>query len=169
VRGVANLEVGAPVPEGVDAVVLWDGAAEAARYAGGRAKLWISGTCAGEAAAIPPTATLVQPHALAAEARARATRFEAWARARGVQRGEFRIQEQTFFACQLLAHALSHMRDDLDRELLVERIEHTSGMDLFSASYARMSFGPGQRFLSKGAYVTTAERSAAGAGEWVVP
>jgi hypothetical protein len=168
-REVATLEPGAPVPERIDAVVVWLRAEEAARYVEGRAKAWISATAAGDPAALPPGARLVQPHALAAEVRGRSGRFDAWARGRRVERGDFRVQDQTFFAVQLVGHALAHMGDDLDREYLLEQIEHAAGMEPFSASYARLSFGPGQRFLSKGAYVTTVQGSAAGAGEWLVP
>ena len=49
----------------------------------------------------------------------------------------------------------------------MELIEHTAGMEEFSASYTRLSFGPGQRFLSKGAYVVAPDAGAE--GEWVVP
>jgi hypothetical protein len=101
-----------------------------------------------------------------AERSAATARFEAWARARSLAPGDFRVQEQTFFACQLLGHALWHLHDDLDRELLLEVVEHAAGMKGFSASYPNLSFGAGQRFLSKGAWVSGARP---GAPEWVVP
>jgi hypothetical protein len=166
-RRVVDLEPGAPVPGDVDALVLWTApAGSATDLARSRARTWISGTVAGAVAA-PPDATVVRSWADASRV-ARGERFARWAQASGVAPGDFRIQEQTFFACQLVAHALSHMRDDLDREHLLEQIEHTTGMEAYSASYPNLSFGPGQRFLSKGAYVAKADEAAA-VGEWVVP
>jgi hypothetical protein len=169
-RGVLDLEPTSPVPEGIDAIVLWLTSAEALRYAErGGSKLWISATAAGPEPALPAGATLVQAHAPTAETKPRRGGFDAWARARGVERGDFRIQEQTLFACMLFADALGHMRDDLDRELLIERIEHSARMEIFSASYSHLSFGTGQRFLSKGAHVTAPRDATSGKSEWVVP
>jgi hypothetical protein len=169
-RSVLNLEPASPVPDEIDAVVLWLTSAEALPYVErGSSKLWISATAAGPEPALPAGATWVQAYALTAETRTRRGGFDAWARARGVERGDFRIQEQTFFACQLFADALGHMRDNLDRELLIERIEHAARMELFSASYSHLSFGTGQRFLSKGAYVTASRDATARQSEWVVP
>jgi hypothetical protein len=165
-RPVVDLEPASPVPPGVDVLVLWLPSAEAARYAASAsAQPWISATAAGPGA-LPPKAIVVSPHAHPPGAAASA-RFEAWARGRALSRGDFRVQEQTFFACQLLAHALSHMHENLDRELLIEVIEHAAAMEGFSASYPRLSFGAGQRFLSKGAWVLGPEP--AGPREWVVP
>ncbi len=169
-RAVASLDPAGPVPDGIDTVVLWLAAEEAAAFARRAAarSRWISATAAGQEPPAGMRATVVQPHALPGEAQARRGRFEAWARGRGFERGDFRVQEQTYFAFQLVAHALSHMRDDLDREFLVELLEHTGRMGDFSASYGRLSFGPGQRFLSKGAWVIRAD-GGKGAPEWVVP
>jgi hypothetical protein len=129
--------------------------------------VWISATTAGlEPAA---GATVVQPFALPPVLRARRGRFDAWARPRKLAAGDFRTQEQTFFAVQLLAHALAHMRDGLDQEYLMEILEHATRMADFSASYGRLSFGPGQRFLSKGAWVIAPGPGAASAPAWVVP
>jgi hypothetical protein len=122
---------------------------------------------AGPGAALPGV-TVVGPWAAAAGGTARRGRFARWAHARGIAPGDFRVQEQTFFAFQLVADALWHMRDALDREHLIEVIEHTTGMDALSTSYPHLSFGAGQRFLSKGAYVTRPD-GATGGAEWVVP
>ena len=169
-RTVLDLEPPTPVPDGIDTVVLWLPASEALRYVErGAWKLWVSAAAAGPEPALPARATLVLPYALTTETRKRRGGFDAWARARAVAPGDFRIQEQTFFAFELFADALGHMRENLDRELLIERIEHSNGMHLFSASYSHLSFGRGQRFLSKGAYVTSPQDGAAPQGEWVVP
>jgi hypothetical protein len=164
-RDVVDLDPATPAPAGVDTIAIWLSSAEALRYArGGSAKPWISATTAGSGE-LPPGAIVVQPYARSSDPSA-SVRFEAWARARSLPRGDFRIQEQTFFACKLLAHALWHMHDNLDPELLLERIDHTTGLEALSASYPRLSFGAGQRFLSKGAYVTSQGDAP---GEWVVP
>jgi hypothetical protein len=169
-RRVLDLDPAQPVPEAVDAVVLWLRSDEARRHLarGASATPWLSATMAGPGPA-PPRATLVAPWTIATEGGAPRGRFATWARAHGVAGGDARVQEQTFFACQLVAEALWHMRDDLDREHLVEVIEHTTGMDAFSATYPHLSFGAGQRFLSKGAWVARPDGAAGDDAEWVVP
>jgi hypothetical protein len=168
-RRVIDLEPGRAVPAGVDHLVLWLTPAELREYSSGpSARLWISATTA-SSGPVPGAAILVEPYATEAERTARSGRFEAWARGRSLSRGDFRIQEQTFFACQLLGHALWHMHENLDQELLMEVLEHTTAMEAFSASYSHLSFGRGQRFLSKGAYVTSAPATAEARSEWVVP
>jgi hypothetical protein len=167
-RDAAALDPAGQVPDGIDTVVLWLGAEEAGAWArrAGKRSVWISGTAAGPRPPAVAGAKIVQPFALADELKARRLRFDAWARARKIEVSDLRIQEQTLFAVQLVAHALFHMHDDLDQEYLMELVEHANAMAPFSASYGRLSFGTGQRFLSKGAWVIP---GSGGAPEWVVP
>ncbi len=51
-----------------------------------------------------------------------------------------------------LGDALLHVSRWLDREYLFETLDHLSGPAAQSATYPRLSFGPGQRYTSKGVY-----------------
>lgn len=164
-RSVVDLEPGAAVPAGVDALVLWTAVdpSWASRLAPGVA-VWASGSAV--TGGVPSGANLVQAFA-PPDARARRGSAAAASRARrGVPAGDERTQDQTAFALRLLGHALGAQPLELDRELLLETIEHSVGLESYCVDYPHASFGPGQRHLSKGAYVIGRGSSEA---TWLVP
>jgi hypothetical protein len=158
-----------------DAVVLWLAPAELARLGAidSPASIFVSSTLHGgivpeqSPVASRGPVTLVHPYALEPVRTARLRRFSAWAERRGVAVTDARLQEQTLFACMLFGEAMSHIKDNFDREYLLERIDHGGNMAALSAHYPRLSFGPGQRYLSKGAYLVPL--APAGHPEWIVP
>ncbi len=165
---------------GADAVVLWLAPADLARLRGAAlgTRVFVSGTLAGDAGdvAIDATEVLqVQPFLPAGAAAQAFRRTALWLESRGVGAGSRRVQDQTLFACILLGETLKHMRDQLFRDFLLERLDHGSGMAVTSAYYPRLSFGPGQPFLSKGVYVVPvggghgAVAGSVDAARWLVP
>jgi len=77
-----------------------------------------------------------------------------------------RLQGQTFYACLLLTGGLAHIRQNFYRDYLLDVLDHRDNMAVYSGNYPRLSFGPGQRFLAKGAYVVDL---GSGASRWIVP
>lgn len=112
--------------------------------------------------------SLVHPFAVGASRSLRLRPTQAWLSARGIAPGEERIQEQTLFACRLLEETLAHLTDEqLDREYVLERVDHTVGPFAHSGTYPNASFGPGQRSLSKGAYLVPL--APPGEPLWLIP
>ena len=92
-RSVLNLDPTRPVPDGIDAVVLWLTSAEAARYAAASAKAWLSATTA-----VPDRCPYRRRDARrVARACRRHVRgtvgFERVGADASVERGDFRIQQ----------------------------------------------------------------------------
>jgi cytochrome c553 len=103
----------------------------------------------------------------------RMTRMHAWLRARNVPPADEHIQANTFFAASIAGDALAHMDENFSRDYFIERVEHMTEQSLFHSVYPRLSLGPGQRFASKGGYVTGVAQDGAHSGEvagdWIVP
>lgn len=105
-----------------------------------------------------------------AERRARhLTRMDVWLRARNVPLVDERIQANAFFAASIAGDALAHMDEIFSRDYFIERVEHMTEQSLFHSVYPRLSLGPGQRFASKGGYVTGFASDGARREEWIVP
>ncbi|MBI5496169.1 MAG: cytochrome c [Deltaproteobacteria bacterium] len=121
---------------------------------------------AGESAA----ATLAHPYALPAETRSRFPRVSAWLATRRVPpaaAAQRRIVDQTFFAVTMLGEGVMHLNKNFYRDYLLEVLDHSSGFETWSASYSRLSFGPGQRYLAKGCHLLPSH--GVGPPAWVVP
>lgn len=76
-----------------------------------------------------------------------------------------RIQGQTYYACLLLNGGLKHIKRYHYREYFLDLLDHGDSMALYSANYPRLSFGPEQRFLAKGAYLIDLD---SGESRWVI-
>jgi hypothetical protein len=84
-----------------------------------------------------------------------------------------RVQTDTYLACEILAEAAGHMGNNWVPDRLVELIEIELGHRLVNGSYPRLGLAPGQRFASKGGYLTRFEgargTSLVAEGDWIVP
>lgn len=99
-----------------------------------------------------------------------------WLAEHGLARGDERLQGNTLAACNLLTEGMLRLRGRYLRDYLVEWTENyptAMGNAPAPQAFPRFSIGPGQRFSSKGAYIT---RFAADAPErlekvedWIVP
>jgi hypothetical protein len=148
----------APPPAGVPLYLsstLLDGELEAARSLGGA------------------DGFVAHPFALPVEVARRFPAVSVWLANQGLSLAggpERRVQDQTLFAARVLGHALAHMGRGRTffRDYLLEVMDHAAGLQAFSTYYPRLSFGPGQRHLSKGAWLVPL-RGPVESAEWVVP
>ena len=77
-----------------------------------------------------------------------------WFRIRNIPIVAEQVQADTYLACGLLSETLSHMVDTFVPDYLVERIEDNIEHRIITGYYPRLTLGPGQRFASKGGYIT---------------
>jgi cytochrome c553 len=110
---------------------------------------------------------LLHPFQLPGENR-KLERFRIWARQAGVQISDLRLQADAYFVATLLGEALMHIRGNLSREYLIERIEHMTDSMLYTSTYPRLGLAPAQRYAAKGAYVWRIDQEPDQA-EWIVP
>ncbi len=94
-----------------------------------------------------------------------------WFRVKGQPMLPGHAQTDAWLAAQVLTQALADMQDAYYPEYLVERVESLLGHRLTNAHYPHLSLAPGQRFASKGAYLTRVERdgSLVPEGPWTIP
>jgi hypothetical protein len=98
-------------------------------------------------------------------------RFEAWARSRDIDITASRLQAETYFACLVTKDAVKHMRRYFIREYALDMLDHAESLGAYLPGYEQPSFGPGQRFISKGGYilpVVDGELDTQGA-DWILP
>ncbi len=118
---------------------------------------------------LPDVATdLVNPFSPPADLAARWPRVATWLKIRAVPPGERRIQDQTLVACVVTGEALMHLNDEFHRDYFLELVDHVGTNPTVSAFHSRLSFGPGQRVLSRGCYLVSlgSEKSPP---RWVIP
>lgn len=113
---------------------------------------------------------LIYPFELAAR---RASRMDFWFRTKNIPLLDERIQANTYFAVTVAGDALAHMAENFSRDYFIERVEQMTEQSLSSSLYPRLSLGPGQRFASRGGYVTRFsngdENKLVPVSDWIVP
>ncbi len=114
-----------------------------------------------------------EPRDINIAAHAKSFEVRAWMRTRGIAIDRPALQFETYYALSLTEAALSGIRNDYYRDYLLERIERESERDLNPGIYPRLSFGPGQRFASKGACIVRLDPENPGSvladSDWIVP
>jgi hypothetical protein len=82
-------------------------------------------------------------------------------------------QIDTYLACSVLSDTVTHIGDLLNRDYLIETLEHTLDHRVVNGYYPRLSLAPNERFASKGGYIVHfAGRSGSGLvpeTEWLTP
>lgn len=76
-----------------------------------------------------------------------------WLKAKGLEVTHFDIQSKMYFVGWTLAGMVKMMRDDFYRDYFLEKADMMRDQYYSIAVYPRLSFGPGQRYASKGCYV----------------
>ena len=86
------------------------------------------------------------------EARSRLA-TESWLRAKKLPITNFEIQAKMYFLGWTLAPMVKMMRDDFYRDYFFDIVDMMRDQYYSIAVYPRLSFGPGQRYASKGCYI----------------
>jgi hypothetical protein len=76
-----------------------------------------------------------------------------WLRAKGLPVTNFEIQAKMYFLGWTLAPMVKMMRDDFYRDYFFDIVDMMRDQYYAIAVYPRLSFGPGQRYASKGCYI----------------
>ena len=96
---------------------------------------------------------LTFPQILPAEKEARSRVLERWLKIREIAPADFGIQAKMYFLGWMLPGAIAHMRSEFFRDYFLEGFEMMEDQNYAIAVYPRLSFGPDQRYASKGTYV----------------
>jgi cytochrome c len=85
-----------------------------------------------------------------------------------------RIAGQTFYACLMMREGLMHIKRHFYRDYLLDALDHGNSKSIYSVNYPRLSYGPGQRYLAKGAFILENPESSGGKdlpakATWIVP
>lgn len=128
-------------------------------------------------ATLPPSlrsrVRVIYPYALPGERQPRRYRARAWLRSRRIESRHEDIQLATWLTMEVVNDALGHMLENFHRDYLVEIIEHRIENEFNPGLFPRLSLGPGQRFASKGRYITRPrgprEEDLEAISGWIIP
>lgn len=76
-----------------------------------------------------------------------------WLNIRKIPVTNLDIQSQMYFLGWMLPGAISHMRSEFFRDYFIESFDMMHDQDYAIAAFPRLTFGPGQRYASKGCYI----------------
>lgn len=80
-------------------------------------------------------------------------REEAWLKTQGLSDLDPQLAGRALFACHVFGEALSNLRGNFSQDYLMEDLEHMLDGSDMTTLLPRTSLSPGQRLLSRGAYV----------------
>lgn len=98
-------------------------------------------------------ACLTHRYSLPGENAKRYLVVERWLQTRKIPVTDLQIQSRMYFLGWVLAGAVKHMRSEFFREYFLEQFDMMTDQDYAIAAYPRLTFGPGQRYASKGCYI----------------
>lgn len=98
-------------------------------------------------------AYVTYPYSLAGENETRRLMVRRWLEVRKVPVTDLQVQSKMYFLGWMLTGAVKHIRSEFFREYFLEKFDMMTDQDYAIAVYPRLTFGPGQRYASKGCYV----------------
>jgi hypothetical protein len=81
-------------------------------------------------------------------------REDGWLRVRGLEDLDVVPAAQALFAAHIVGEALNYIKTNFSRDYMLEALEHGLDGTQMTSLYPNTTIGPGQRFISPGAYVT---------------
>jgi hypothetical protein len=93
------------------------------------------------------------PSTLPEQEAAKMAAVESWHQAHNVAFTRPAVQSRAYFVGSMLSAALARMGDDLHRDSLLDVLDMSTDQTFAIAPYERLSFGPAQRYASKGCYI----------------
>lgn len=122
-------------------------------------KLFISSTLLnGEVDFIPEdrrkSVFLTHPHSLPEDFKVKSKVLKRWLKLRGISETNLDIKAKMYFLGWMLPGAIKAMRSEFYRDYFLEAFDMMPDQTYAIATYPRLSFGSGQRYMSKGSYVT---------------
>lgn len=112
---------------------------------------------------------LAHPFILPKNRQAVFNRIIPWLRSRKIPLQRQRILGQTYYACMMLGKGLMHIKRHFYRDYLMDALDHGNAKAIFSINYPRLSYGPGQRYLAKGAFILKKNDDGKTSATWIVP
>lgn len=76
-----------------------------------------------------------------------------WLKVNNIKESNLDIQSQMYFLGWMLPGAISNMRSEFYRDYFMESFDMMRDQDYAIAVFPRLTFGPGQRYASKGCYM----------------
>jgi hypothetical protein len=96
---------------------------------------------------------LTYPYSLPIENDNTRSSVERWLKGRKIPLVNFNIQAKMYFLGWMLPGSISYMRSEFFRDYFVEAYDMMIDQDYAIAVYPRLTFGPAQRYASKGCYI----------------
>jgi len=102
---------------------------------------------------VRPFTYITYPYSLPGEQKRAWLATRQWLKSRGIPLTHERIESQMYFVGWMLSGALKHIRHDFYRDHMLDVMDMMRDQYYAIAAYPRLSFGPGQRYAAKGAYI----------------
>jgi len=96
---------------------------------------------------------MTYPASLPEENKNRRMALQYWLKARAIPATNLDIQSRMYFLGWMLTDVIKHLRGEFYRDYFLETFDMMTDQDAAIAVFPRLSFGPGQRYASKGCYI----------------
>lgn len=101
---------------------------------------------------------ITNPYSMPGEEKRSLIALKQWLRIRKIPEGDLSIQSRMYFLGWMLSGALKMMQDDFHRDYFLDCWDMMLDQTYAITAYPRLSFGPGQRYASKGCYIVQLEK-----------
>jgi ABC-type branched-subunit amino acid transport system substrate-binding protein len=153
------------------------GAGELAQAKGKPSLIFVSGGMLGDSLPLLPDiirdfTLITYPKRLPDEGAQIRTIVDRWLQVRNIPVTDKTILQKMYFLTRMVSNALSEMRGNIYRDYFLDLFDVNLDQTNTAAAYPRLSFGPGQRYASKGCYIVKlsqgAEPRMIRLSEWII-